>query len=78
MPGEPIVLIIVAAGAIRLAAAVVSWLAERSGERTRARTLTALLRLAGPGATLIDRRADGASLTVRGIRGPRAEGRSVE
>ncbi|HVQ95723.1 MAG TPA: hypothetical protein VMU51_32155 [Mycobacteriales bacterium] len=56
--------ILVATTAVQLASLAISWLAGYFGERERARTLVALLRLAGPGAVLIDRRPSGVALSL--------------
>ena len=56
--------VLVTMTAVQLVSAAIGWLAEYSREHERARTLVALLRLAGPGAVLIDKRTDGAVLSL--------------
>jgi hypothetical protein len=57
-------MMLVAAGAVRLVSgAVWSWL-ETLRDRSRRRSLEALARAAGPGATMVDRCADGGMLAI--------------
>ncbi|MFG2579412.1 hypothetical protein [Streptomyces malaysiensis] len=56
---------VVTVGVLRLMGDVVRWLAARSGERLRARTLAELVSRTEPGTVLTDRRPDGAALTIR-------------
>lgn len=60
---SPLVLLL-AAGLLRLASsAALSWLSTLR-DRSRRRSLEALARTAGPGATVVDRCADGGLLAV--------------
>ncbi|EXU63892.1 hypothetical protein Z951_33750 [Streptomyces sp. PRh5] len=63
---------VVTVGVLRLMGDVIRWLAARSGERLRARTLAELVHRTEPGTVLTDRRPDGAALTIR----RRPEGRN--
>ncbi|MFI7309501.1 hypothetical protein [Streptomyces hygroscopicus] len=56
---------VVTVGVLRLTGDVIRWLAARSGERHRARTLAELVSRTEPGTVLTDRRPDGAALTIR-------------
>ncbi|MFC9226364.1 hypothetical protein ACFT8W_37510 [Streptomyces hygroscopicus] len=56
---------VVTVGVLRLMGDVIRWLAARSGERHRARTLAELVSRTKPGTVLTDRRPDGAALTIR-------------
>ncbi|MFJ4635742.1 hypothetical protein ACIP69_08735 [Streptomyces hygroscopicus] len=56
---------VVTVGVLRLMGDVIRWLAARSGERLRARTLAELVSRTEPGTVLTDRRPDGAALTIR-------------
>ncbi len=56
---------VVTVGVLRLMGDVIRWLAARSGERLRARTLAELVNRTEPGTVLTDRRPDGAALTIR-------------
>ncbi|MGW5446250.1 hypothetical protein [Streptomyces asiaticus] len=56
---------VVTVGVLRLMGDVIRWLAARSGERLRARTLAELVHRTEPGTVLTDRRPDGAALTIR-------------
>ena len=61
--GGPLMLLL-AAGAVRLASSAAwSWL-ETLRDRSRRRSLEALARAAGPGATMVDRCADGGMLAI--------------
>ena len=63
---EPMmVLLVTMMGTVRLIGAVIVWLGARSAERSRARTLLALVRAVGPGAEVRDRRQGGDVLVVR-------------
>ncbi|QDL72183.1 hypothetical protein DNK48_25615 [Streptomyces malaysiensis subsp. malaysiensis] len=55
---------VVTVGVLRLMGDVIRWLAARSGERLRARTLAELVSRTEPGTVLTDRRPDGAALTI--------------
>ncbi|GAA2310905.1 hypothetical protein GCM10010376_30540 [Streptomyces violaceusniger] len=61
----PTVATVVTVGVLRLMGDVIRWLAARSGERLRARTLAELVNRTEPGTVLTDRRPDGAALTIR-------------
>ena len=52
-------------GPLRLAEAYMCSRAETARERERRATIIAVITALPPGASLVDRRADGASLTVR-------------
>ncbi|MBI0299697.1 hypothetical protein JBE04_35885 [Streptomyces sp. PRKS01-29] len=56
---------VVTVAVLRLMGDVIRWLAARSGERLRARTLAELVSRTAPGTVLTDRRPDGAALTIR-------------
>jgi hypothetical protein len=63
--GDPVIVaLVVTAGMVQLIGAVIAAVAARATERARARTLLALLDLAGPGAVLTDRRPDGSLLLL--------------
>lgn len=62
---EPTAVLVALVGAVHLLGAVIGWRSACAAERVRARTLVAVLRLAGPGVVLTDRRPDGARLSVR-------------
>jgi hypothetical protein len=63
--GDPVIVaLVVTAGMVQLIGAVIAAVAARATERARARTLLALLDLAGPGVVLTDRRPDGSLLLL--------------
>jgi hypothetical protein len=49
---------------IRLAPLTISWYAEAARERARARSCAALLAMARPGTTVIERNADGSVVVL--------------
>lgn len=66
---EAIVLSAIAA-AIRLLGGLASWWLAMCTERVRGDIAAGLLRTAGPGSSVLDRRRDGSLLVVRAGRGP--------
>jgi hypothetical protein len=70
MGDRAVVVFIVTTGVVRLAGALIGWLATMSGERGRARTLVAVLRAAGPEVALTDQRPDGTALWLGRAGGP--------
>jgi hypothetical protein len=66
MMAQGSVLLLVWAVVTRLACLAISWYAELSRERTRAKTLMALVCAAGPGATVVMKSADGTTMIVMG------------
>jgi hypothetical protein len=60
---NPLVLVL-AAGAVRLVSSVAWALLDMLRDRARRQSLAALARSAGPGATVVDRCPDGAMLAI--------------
>lgn len=63
MPQNSVILVVMVVLA-RLGPLVISWCAELSRQRARARGLTALLGAAGPGVFVLERDADGSVVVM--------------
>ncbi len=63
------------AAAIRLLGGLASWWLAMCTERVRGDVAAGLLRTAGPGSSVLDRRRDGSLLVVQAGRGPAPAGR---
>jgi hypothetical protein len=62
--GVPLWMPLIAYGVLRLLYAVIYWCARIRYEQVRAASMTEVLRVAQPGTTVRDIRADGASLFI--------------
>jgi hypothetical protein len=70
------VFLLAAAVVTRLACPAIWWYLEMSRERARARTLTALVHEAGPGAVVVEENADGKTMIIK-VHAPHALPASV-